>query len=32
MDTMTVLELLTGATLLPLGFIVDYLFGSKLDE
>jgi hypothetical protein len=32
MDTMTILELLTGATLLPLGFIADYLFGSELDE
>ena len=32
MDTMTMLELITGFTLLPISFLLEYFFGDKLDE
>lgn len=30
MDTMTLLEILAGITLLPIAYIMDYLFGDKI--
>lgn len=32
MTTMTMLEILVGFTLLPIGFLFEYFFGDKLDE
>lgn len=30
MDTMTLLEILVGITLLPIAYIMDYLFGDRI--
>lgn len=30
MDTMILLEVLAGITLLPIAYILDYLFGDKI--
>lgn len=30
MDTMALLEILAGITLLPIGYIMDYLFGDRI--
>lgn len=30
MDTMTLLEVLTGITLIPIAYIMDYLFGDRV--
>ena len=30
MDTMTLLEILMSLTLVPIAYIVDYLFGDKI--
>lgn len=31
MTTMTLLEILMGLTILPIGFLLEYLFSDKLD-
>lgn len=32
MDTMTLLEIITAITLIPIAYIMDYLFGDRVQK